>query len=259
MRREQAAVAVADHPATVVAGLVQPVLDAAGTVEIVPIDLERIVPEAAVEIGLSAGFGRVGGDQQLGPIRIVGLNLVVEQADPGPARAAYRPRHRLARHLMPEHSGEAELHRHVQRVAERHLEEGGRQARVALVARDKRVEGAERHGAGKGGVVEIQRGHREAAVEAVALEMRHADERAATGAEAEAAVHLADESAHGAVAIGPVEQPRVDHPSTGLGLDCEMRQPVQAALGRPVEDLPVDQPPGAGKPDAARADAAQRE
>jgi len=43
-----------------------------------------------------------------------------------------------------------------------------------------------------------------------------------------------------------------------LGLDCEVREPVNAPLIRAVVDLPVDQPAIAGKPDAAGADASQR-
>src|SRR5262249_46495453 len=60
-----------------------------------------------------------------------------------------------------------------------------------------------------------------------------------------------------AVGDRAVEDARVEQAIAVHRLHREMRIEVDAALARLVEDLPVDQPPRAGKPDRAGADAAQ--
>src|SRR5690606_1720857 len=128
------------------------------------------------------------------------------EPDAGPALALDPAGHGVSGHLMAEYAGQRVVHWHVERVVESDLEERRRQARIPLVARDERIECRERNGAGESRIVEVQRRYGEASVEIVALEMRHADQRPAAGAEAETPIRLPCGAAHGAVAVGPVQQ-----------------------------------------------------
>ena len=113
--------------------------------------------------------------------------------------------------------------------------------------------------AGEALVVEDEIGGREAAVEIDLAEMRHAGQRLAVGAVAEAVEHLAQARRAGGIeVVGAVEDAGVDQLAVLLGLDGEMRVAVVALQRRPVADRPVDQPAAAGDREAARADAAER-
>ena len=137
-----------------------------------------------------------------------------------------------------------------------------RQRGVEVVQRNQRVEGAQHDFAGEGFIAEGQPGERKLAVELHFAEVRQAGQQAFVCAEAvsgEAVAGLAEGGGSG-VRRGhvAVQHAHVDQLAAAFGLDRQMAVAVVAAFVRAVHDLPVDQLPGAGKPDAAGADAAQR-
>ena len=90
--------------------------------------------------------------------------------------------------------------------------------------------------------LEVELGDGKAALERVDGEMRHAGQRVPARAEAEIARRVGGKIAGAVAEIRAVEDARVEHLAVLLGLHRKMAEAVGDALGRPVEDFPVDQP-----------------
>ena len=139
------------------------------------------------------------------------------------------------------------------------LEEGGRQAGLAVVERDERVEGAQAGQAGEGRVAEIEAGQGELASEDPLLEVGRARHGLAVHAKAETGrAHIPVGAAEWGLDVA-CQDASIHQPAVFFGFDREMREAIGAALVWMVEDLPIDQPAVARQADAAGADPAQGE
>ena len=244
--------------------LVAPVREPAGRRKVAPIGAHVVDPDALVggpaPVLLATHIARVGGHGHVSRRAAIRPLAARSHADHGqpvvPPKAVDLGG---SRHRVVDRQADGIGQGRVLRVVDLDLEERRRDAGVVFTERYEGVERGDGHGTGKRVVAQRERGDRKLAAEARRAEVWRRRQVAArrTRSERRAPGACFQASGVGWLKI-PLQHARIEHLAVPLRLDGKVGVTVGAALVRPVEYLPVDQPPVAGQADAAAADAAER-
>ena len=257
--RERAVLGLVEHVAVEPRLVVVPLWQPPGPRELAPEQVEVVEPLAAEMVVEMVDILSIGGDRDVARLPVRQLIGRRQQQRFHPGRLGIAVPAVLAA-VVPQRPTDGVVDRRRAGIGHLDLEHRRRQRGIALVGGNERAPGGELHPARERRVMERHLGYREGPRKRRRLEMRHARQRVAVGAPAEAVEEFPRGRRTGGHAlIGAVEDAGIEQLAPGLGLDGEVAVAVEALQPRPVADRPVDQPAAARERQPAGADAAERE
>ena len=242
-------------------GVIAAVPETTATHEIIPVDLQAVVPAAAVPVLLKRTICGIGGERQFPVLERRRITAPGEDQLTQTVSIVKL----IAAPLLPpriaENTDQSEIERFRRRIFQREFENRQRTAGIIRIAGDEWTPcGQVDRFSGKIGIGEVNFGNRKLPPETVPGKMRQTAERLLGRSPSEPA----EESA-GILPLPGIrsrqiagENAAVNHLSGALGPDCKMAHAVVAPLARGIEKLPVDQTAVSGQSDTAGTDSAER-